>query len=407
MSETIGGQTPGRSLLNEAGGGPWGGGSGGANGGSGGSGSGGGKGGGEGGKGGGGDGGLGPRNPWDQPPRKRPSGGGGGNGGKGPNGPTALDELLRRGRQGLNNGLPTPQGRKTWAWLAAGFVALWVVMTSFHQVGAQQRGVVTRFGKYVTTMSPGVGLTLPAPIDRVTKVSVDEIREINIDASDTSGAAAGGAQNLMVTGDQNIIDLAYSVRWNIRDPELYLFELADPDDTIREVAESAMRAEIARVSLNDAIGAQRSQIEGRVQQRIQTILDSYRAGVLIQGVAIKQADPPAAVVAAFKDVSAAQQEVQSYLNNARAYALQLTAKAQGEAAAFDKVYDQYRLAPEVTRKRMYYETMEDVLAKTDKTVVETPGVTSYLPLNQLPRAAAPPATPAAPAAPAVQEGAAQ
>lgn len=399
MSETINGQTPGRHLLNEAGGGgPWGG--------AGGSGSGGGKGGGgaggaggDGGKGGGGDG-LGPRNPWDQPPRKRPQGGGG-NGGKGPNGPTALDELLRRGREGLNAGMPTPQGRKVWLGLGLLFLVLWFVMTAFHQIGAQQRGVVTRFGKYVTTMTPGVGLTLPAPIDRVTKVSVDEIREINIDASGASGAAAGGAQNLMVTGDQNVIDLAYSVRWNIRDPELYLFELAEPDDTIREVAESAMRAEIARVSLNDAIGSQRSQIEGRVQQRMQAILDGYRAGVLIQGVAIKQADPPAAVVAAFKDVSAAQQEVQSYLNTARAYALQLTAKAQGEAAAFDKVYDQYRLAPEVTRKRMYYETMEDVLAKTDKTVVETPGVTSYLPLNQLPRGATPLA------APAIQEGAAR
>ncbi|HEX8445414.1 MAG TPA: FtsH protease activity modulator HflK [Sphingomonas sp.] len=387
MSEMIGRHGQGRNLLNEAGGGPWSGGSGGGAGGGKGS-------GGDGGSGGGGDG-LGPRNPWDQPPRKRPPGG---NGGKGPNGPTALDELLRRGRRGLPSGFPNPQGRKLWVGLAFGFIILWFLTTAFHQIGAQQRGVVTRFGRYVTTMEPGVGLTFPAPIDQVTKVSVDEIREINIDASGSNGAAAGGAQNLMVTGDQNIIDLAYSVRWNIRDPELYLFELADPDDTIREVAESAMRAEIAAVTLNDAIGPQRSQIEARVQQRVQAILDSYRAGVLIQGVAIKQADPPAAVVAAFKDVSAAQQEVQSYLNTARAYALQLTAKAQGEAAAFDKVYDQYRLAPEVTRKRMYYETMEDVLAKTDKTVVETPGVTSYLPLNQLPRT---------PAAPAVQEGAAR
>jgi membrane protease subunit HflK len=123
---------------------------------------------------------------------------------------------------------------------------------------------------------------------------------------------------------------------------------------------------------------------------MQALLNSYRAGVTIQGVAIKQADPPAEVVDAFKAVSAAQQKKQSYLNDARAYALQLTAKAQGEAAAFDKVYAEYRLAPEVTRRRMYYETMEKVLAKTDKTVIEAPGVLPYL---QLPRGgrAAPPA----------------
>src|SRR5688572_14481509 len=174
----------------------------------------------------------------------------------------------------------------------------------------------------------------------------------------------------MLTGDQNMIDLAYSVRWNVRDPELYLYELADPDDTVGEVAESAMRAEIARVSLNDAIGPQRSQIEGRVAQRMQEILDGYRAGVAVQGVAIKQADPPEAVNDAFKEVSAAQQTAQTYLNEARAYAQQLSAKAQGEAASFDKVYEQYRLSPEVTRRRMYYETMEAVLADTDKTVVE-------------------------------------
>ena len=112
-------------------------------------------------------------------------------------------------------------------------------------------------------------------------------------------------------------------------------------------------------------------------------------GVLIQGVAIKQADPPAAVNDAFKEVTAAQQQAQSYVNDARAYALQLTAKAQGEATAFDKVYEQYRLAPEVTRRRMYYETMERVLSKVDKTIVEAPGVTPYLPLPEVQRRAQP------------------
>ncbi|MDB5717097.1 MAG: HflK protein, partial [Sphingomonas bacterium] len=318
---------------------------------------------------------LGPRNPWSQPPRKRPPG-------KAGMGPTALDELLRRGRARFGGGLPQPQGKPVWLWAVLLVACLWILMTSIHQVDTQERGVLTRFGRYAGTLRPGISISLPAPIDQVRKVQVENIRVIDI------GSTSENSQNLMLTGDQNIIDLAYSVRWNVRDPELYLFELADPDDTIREVAESAMRAEVARVTLDDAIGPQRSQIEGRVAQRMQEILDGYRAGVVVQGIAIKQADPPAAVNDAFKEVSAAQQLAQTYLNEARAYAQQLGQRAEGDAAAFDRVYAQYRLAPEVTRKRMYYETMEKVLAKTDKTVIETQGVTPYLPLPQMQRGAA-------------------
>lgn len=362
-------------MLNESGGGgPWGGGGGGSGGGSG-SGSG-------GGNGGNGDDG-GPRNPWSQPPRKRPGGGG-----KGPFQPTALDEFIRKSRGRFGNtggggggggGMPTIGGRPIWIYGIALLVLLWVLGSSIHRIEPQERGVITRLGSYAGTMGPGLQFSFPAPIDQVTKIGVEDIRVKDI------GSTAASAQNLMLTGDQNIIDLAYSVRWNIRDPELYLYELADPDDTVGEVAESAMRAEIARVSLDDAIGPQRSQIEARVAARMQEILNGYRAGVAIQGVAIKQADPPQQVNDAFKEVSAAQQTAQTYLNEARAYAQQLQAQAQGEAAAFDRVYEEYKLAPEVTRRRMYYETMEKVLAKTDKTVVEAPGVTPYLPLNQMRR----------------------
>ena len=362
MNSKSGSGASANAMLNESGGGPWGGG-------------------GSGGGGGGGDGGgLGPKNPWSQPPRKRPQGG------KGPIGPSALDELLRRGRQrfgggGGGGGFPMQGGRPIWLWAVAGFILLWIVFTSVHRIDPGERGVITRLGSYAGTLSSGMRFSFPAPIDVVTKVAVEDIRVKDI------GSTSENSQNLMLTGDQNMIDLAYSVRWNVRDPELYLYELADPDDTVGEVAESAMRAEIARVTLNDAIGPQRSQIEGRVAQRMQEILDGYRAGVAIQGIAIKQADPPAAVNDAFKEVSAAQQTAQTYLNEARAYAQQLSAKAQGEAASFDKVYAEYKLAPEVTRRRMYYETMEKVLAKTDKTIIEAPGVTPYLPLSQLPRGA--------------------
>lgn len=337
------------ALMNENRGGPWG--TGGSGGGSGG----------------------GPRNPWGQPPRRpRPSGGAAGN-------ITSLDEFLKKSRDRFGGGFPSQSGRPYWLYGLGIAIVLWLLFTSIHRIGPQERGVLTRFGSYVSTMQPGISFSLPAPIDRVQKIDVEEIRTIDIPRGGTAG------ENLILTGDQNIIDMAYSVRWNISDPERYLFQISNPEETIQEVAESAMRAVVAGVALDDAIGAGRGEIEARVQTMMQQLLNGYGAGVRVQGIAIKQSDPPAAVTEAFKDVSAAQQEAQSYINQARAYSLQLTAKAQGESAAFDKVYAEYRLAPEVTRRRMYYETMEKVLSKVDKTIVEAPGVTPYLALPQIQR----------------------
>jgi modulator of FtsH protease HflK len=349
------------ALLNE-GGGPWGGrGGGGSGGDSGGS---------------GGDGG-GPRSPWSQPP--------GGGKPRRPRGPSALGELQRKLKDQFGGGGPVGGGdnlRLIKYGALAAFV-LWVVLTSFHRIDPQERGVVTRFGAYSRTLSSGIGMTLPAPIESVKKLNVAEIRVIDI-----PGASA---ENFILTGDQNIVDLDYAVRWSIKDPELYLFQLDQADETIREVAESAMRAALSRVPLTGAIGAQRGQIEADVERRMRVILDSYRAGVKVEGVAIKRADPPSAVNEAFKAVTVAQQQAQSMLNNANAYAQQVKQNALGETARFDKVYEQYRLSPEVTRRRLYYETMEKVLAKTDKTIVEASGVTPFLPLPELKRRAAPPA----------------
>jgi membrane protease subunit HflK len=296
---------------------------------------------------------------------------------------SAIDELVRRSRArfggGGGGGLPDRADRSLILWAVLGLVLLWLVFTSFHSISPGQRGVVTRFGRYSSTLGPGVSMTLPAPIDRVKKIDVETIRIVDLGSS--------SSDDLMLTGDQNLIDLAYSVRWNIRTPELYLFQMAQPDETIREVAESAMRAVISQVTLNDAMGDRRAEIETKAAENMQKILDSYRSGIQVQGIAIKQADPPSEVNDAFKEVTAAQQDAKSYINQANAYALQLTAKAQGEATAFDKVYAQYKLAPEVTRRRMYYETMEQVLSKVDKTIVEAPGVTPYLPLPQVQKSA--------------------
>lgn len=335
-----------------------------------------------------------PVNPWGEGPPRRPMGKPGKQGGD-------FDDLIRRSQERLktqfggNGGSGgggmggMDLGDSRWLiWGGGAIAAAWIVLSSFYSVDAQSAAVVQRFGAYVETTGPGVHFKLPWPIDAVELRKVEQINIIDISSSE------GANENLMLTGDQNIINLAYTVRWKIRNPENFLYELADPEKTVREVAESAMRAEIARASLNAALGPQRAQIADQVRERMQELLDSYRAGIDVRGVDIKQADPPAAVDGSFKDVSAAQQDAQQYLNRARTYAQALVAKAQGDAAAFDAVYAQYKLAPEVTRKRMYLETMERVLSKVDKTIVDAPGVAPYLPLPEVRRRAAAAAEPA-------------
>ena len=217
---------------------------------------------------------------------------------------TSLDDFLRKSRErfgGDGGGFQGGPSSKLIKWAILGLVLAWLIFTSFHVVAPGERGVVTQFGRYSRTLGPGVGMTLPAPIERVQTVDVENIRTREIGSAST--------ETLMLTGDQNNI----------------------------------------------------------------------------QGIAIRQADPPQSVNEAFKEVTAAQQDAQSYINRANAYATQLTQKAQGEAASFDKVYEEYRLAPEVTRRRMYYETMEQILQKVPKTIIEAPGVTPYLPLPEVQR----------------------
>jgi modulator of FtsH protease HflK len=386
-------------------GGPWGGGgssggssgggaSGGGSGAGGEGGDGGGAGDGSGGDGGGGDGG-GPRNPWGQPgPRRRRPGGPAGGGDV-----TSLDAWLKRSRDRVRRGLPPGGGsgnrRHYILYGLIAFVLLWIAFTSVHSIGPQDRGVVTTFGRYDRVMGPGIGITWPAPISRVDEVSVEDIRQVIIPEQ-------RDRENLILTGDQNVIDLAYTVQWNIKSPEDYLFQMRDPDQTIRDVAESTMRAVVARVSLEDALGPGRGDIARRVQLNLQQLLDEYRSGIRITNVAINQSQPPAAVVEAFNQVSAAQQNAQSEQNNARAYALQRVAQAQGDAAQFEQLYQQYRLAPDVTRRRLYYETMEQILGHVDKTIV-APGVVSYLPLPQLQRGTTQPVQPVQPEAPAATQ----
>lgn len=314
-------------------------------------------------------------------------GGGPGTGGGEPPRPGSFDAMFRRGPFSPHLP-PMPGGRRLWLYVGAAIAGLWIVGTSVHRLEAKEEGVVTRLGSYSRVVGPGIQWTYPAPFEQLQKVSVREIRTETIPGS--------SAPNLVLTGDANIIDLDYSVSWSIARPELFLFQLEKPEDTIRAAAESAMRATIANFTLTQAIGSGRTQIGNQVQQRLQAILDRYQMGVRIENVAVLNANPPNEVKAAFDTVSAARQGAESARNNARAQAQQVLQRAQGEATAFDKVYEQYRLAPEVTRRRMYYETMERVLTRADKTVVDSRGVQPYLALPDVRRRSEnPPAPPAA------------
>ncbi len=321
----------------------------------------------------GGGSGGGPRNPWG-------GGSGGSGGGGGGQQPPNLDDLIRRGQERLRASLPGGTGGGNILGLAVGaLVVLWLATSSIYRVNADEVGVVQRFGEFVRLSYPGLHFKLPAPIETVTKPKVTQENTIEIGAADRT------SETLVLTSDQNIVDISYTVRWKISDAPEFLFNVANPELTIREVAESAMREAISSTPLNAAIGDQRGQVAQRVQRRMQEILDSYHAGIEVTGVFFRQVDPPAAAEQAFKDVSAAQQDAQSFLNQANAYRQQLVAKAQGEAARFNAVYEQYKLAPSVTRKRIYLETMEDVLADVDKVILDSSSnnVVPYLPLNEL------------------------
>ncbi|BBC71922.1 peptidase [Altererythrobacter sp. B11] len=303
---------------------------------------------------------------------------------RGPEGPRR-----RGGPGGPNFRMPQRPGGGSWFPLAIGaLVLVWLGATSVHQIAPRERGLVTTFGAYSRTLDPGLNLTFPWPFQHVTVQNVSEIRRVRI--------PEGTQQKLILTGDQNLVDLSYQIRWYIKDLKQFEFQLADPEQTLREVAEAAMRASVAEHELDRVLsGAGRADIEQTVRERMQAVLDAYRSGIAVQGIDILKTDPPEQVVEDFKDVSAAQQDADTEINRAEAYAQQILAQAQGDAAAFDKIYEQYRLAPEVTRRRLYYETMESVLGKTDKTVIETDGVTPYLPLPEVrKRSSAPSAQPA-------------
>lgn len=305
-----------------------------------------------------------PRNPWLPPSGRKPRGP------RGAGGQPSIEELIRRGRDRFN-GLPGG-GRPIWGFALAAFVALWLISTSLHRIGPDDRGVVTRFGRYAGTREPGLRLTFPAPIDVVTPVNVEQRHSFDVPAS-------GGA-NLLLTRGQDLVNLTYTVNWSVRDPDLYLFNLPGAqEDVIRNAAQSAMREAVAGLSFDQVAGGGQADLLTRVTARTQELLDRYRAGVLVQGVTIRQAVLPDQLDDAAKDIADARATARSTIDLARRAADDAVTGAQEQTQAFDKVYDAYKLSPQVTRSRMYYDTMEAVLAKSGKVIVDAPNATVQVP----------------------------
>ncbi|MDG1520547.1 MAG: FtsH protease activity modulator HflK [Yoonia sp.] len=317
-------------------------------------------------------------------------GGNGGNAGRGGPGGGGGGPLLTRGTIGLG---------------ILGAVVLWG-MASFYTVKPEEQSVELMLGRYSSTGGPGLNFA-PWPI--VTREVLAVTSENNIDiGTSRSGLEAG----LMLTGDENIVDIDFQVVWNITDPQMYLFNLADPPLTIAAVAESAMREIIAQSELAPILNRDRGAIADRLRDEIQTTLDSYDSGVNIVRVNFDKADPPEPVIASFRKVQDAEQERDRLQNVADAYANRVLAEARGsaaqlleqseayraqvvneavgEASRFTAVLSEYEKAPDVTRKRLYLETMENVLGGVDIILLDEgegggQGVVPYLPLNDLRR----------------------
>jgi membrane protease subunit HflK len=332
----------------------------------------------------GGDKGSGPRNPWlpggGEPGKRRSASIEDIFKNRGPEGPR------RAGGGGGTGGpsfrLPERPGGKSWVPVILGGVALvWAGVTSVHFIQPGEQAVVTWLGgKYYATLDSGTNITAPWPIHLVEKENVAQVRLEKVPDNNT--------EKLILTSDQNLVDLSYLIRWNISDLTLYKYQLNDPRNALLEIGEAAMRAAVARQDLDSVLtGAGRAEIEQDVRTAMQARLDAYRSGISVQGIEINKVDPPSRVEEAFKDVSSAQQDADAAMNRARAVAQQLLARAQGDASEFNDIYEEYKLAPEVTRRRLYYETMEAILSKTDKTIVESGNVTPYLPLPEIKRRA--------------------
>jgi membrane protease subunit HflK len=376
--------------------------------------------------GGSGGGGRGP-NPWG-----RPSGGGGG-----PQ-PPNIEEILKRSQERMRRVMPGGFGSgKGLIILGLLFLVAWALIGGVYRVQPDEQGVELLFGKWVNTTGPGLHLWAPPPFGNVIKPKVTRVNSLDVGfrgAVDTRGGRSRSVpeEGLMLTGDENILDIQYTVFWQIKDAGQFLFNIASPEPTVKAAAESAMREVVGNMQAQFALAEGRPQIEQNAQRLLQAILDDYGAGVLVTQLQLRGVEPPQQVIDAFRDVQRAQadrerarNEAEAYRNDivprargeaqrliqeAEAYRQQVIAQAQGEAARFVSVYTAYRQAEDVTKQRLYLETMEQILRGVNKIVIDQAlaggqGVVPFLPLNELQRGARPPAPAQPPAAGQQTQGA--
>jgi modulator of FtsH protease HflK len=346
--------------------------------------------------------------PWGTPPR-------GGNGsGRGGQRPPNIDEVVEKIQKLINKFIPggkSSSGKP----IIFGLILLVVVwaFSGLYRVLPDEQGVVLRFGKFVSTTQPGLNYHIPYPIETVLTPKVTKVNRIDVgfrsasDSGRTSGIGDVSEESLMLTGDENIVNIDFSVFWVIKDAGKFLFKIQSPVETVKAAAETAMRQVIAKSKLQSILTEGRSSIEIETQEIIQSILDEYESGIQVTQVQTQKADPPDQVIDAFRDVQAARadmerskNEAEGYANDviprargdaakilqeAQAYKQQVVAAAEGEASRFIAIYNEYAKAKKVTQERMYLETMEKVLADINKVIIDkkSGGVVPYLPLPEL------------------------
>jgi len=351
------------------------------------------------------------QSPWGSAPGGGPSGNGSGTRREPPN----IDDIIKNFQKTINKftGGGKSSGKKP---VILGLIILLVLWTlsGLYRVLPDEQGVVLRFGKFIKTTQPGLNYHLPLPIERALTPKVTKVNRIDVgfrpasDSGRSSGVGNVPEESLMLTGDENIVDINYSVFWVIKDAGNFLFNIQSPVETVKATSETAMREVIAKSPIQSILTEGRSKIEVEVQEITQKILDEYGSGIQITQVQTQQADPPSQVIDAFRDVQAARadrerskNEAEAYANDviprargeaekilqeAEAYKKQVVAAAEGEASRFLAIYNEYKSAKQVTQERMYLETMEKVLADIDKVIIDKnsgSGVVPYLPLPEL------------------------
>ncbi len=349
-------------------------------------------------------------------------GGGQGPWGQGPSGngpkPPDLEDLLRQGQERLKRFTPGGGsfGGKGIVLGLLVLVLIWMA-TGIYRVNTDEQGVVTRFGAFIKLTQPGLNYHLPAPIESATTLKVTRVNRVSVGVrgSGEFGGRRGAErdvpeESLILTGDENIVDLDFTVFWIIKDAGNYLFNVYDPTLTVKMVAESAMREIVGRNDIQPILSEKKQDIEVAVKALIQKTLDEYGAGILITNVQLQKVDPPSQVVESFRDVQAAEadqeratNEAQEYANkivpeargnaarilqSSEAYKARVVAEAVGQTSRYEAIFTEYKKAPEVTRKRMFLETMESVFGNMKKVVIDDKasggsGVVPYLPLGEL------------------------